>query len=126
MFYKSIVHQVDQRTASLLALSLLVVIHCSWFTVENFLADKYVRFLLTPYLVVIWAANGIWQKILVKNSSASDPPVVPGDVQDFVLAILIIASITFVARLGLVIYRVVKNRPLSSRSPVSTISDSIS
>lgn len=67
------VGEVDQRTASLLALSLLVVIHCSWFTVENFLADKYVRFLLTPYLVVIWAANGIWQKILEKNS-ASDPP----------------------------------------------------
>ena len=35
--------QVEQRQAALVALSLLVVFHCSWFAVENFLVDSYAR-----------------------------------------------------------------------------------
>ena len=35
--------QVDQRDASLLALSLLLVCHCLWFGLENFLVDRYAR-----------------------------------------------------------------------------------
>ena len=60
------------------------------------------RFTLTPYLVVIWAANGIRAKQV-------DDPDVPQDIKDYVLAILIIAVVTFVARLVLVTYKVVKS-----------------
>ena len=47
-----------------------------------------------------------------------DDPTVPQDVKDFVLAVLIIAILTFVVRLSLVIYRMVK-KPLIKMSTVS-------
>ena len=37
------VGEVDQREACLASLSLLVIIHCTWFVLENFVFDKYVR-----------------------------------------------------------------------------------
>jgi len=103
--------QVDQREAALAALSLLVIFHCTWFVVENFVVDFYARYILTPYLVVIWASNGIRAKKM-------DDPDVPQDVKNFVLAILIIGTLTFVVRLSLVIYRMVK-KPLTRMSTVS-------
>ena len=60
--------------------------------------------MLTPYLVIIWGVNAIRAKKM-------DDPDVPQDVKDFILSILIIASITFVVRVALVIYKVLK-RPL--------------
>eukprot|EP00092_Neocalanus_flemingeri_P040904 GFUD01044535.1.p1 GENE.GFUD01044535.1~~GFUD01044535.1.p1 ORF type:complete len:320 (+),score=89.94 GFUD01044535.1:375-1334(+) len=104
--------QVDQREAVLAALSLLVIFHCTWFVLENTVLDKYARYILTPYLVVIWASNGIRAKKM-------DDPDVPQDVKDFVLAILIIAILTFVVRLSLVVFRVVK-KPLIK---ISTVTD---
>ena len=62
------------------------------------------RFVLTPYLVIIWAVNAIRAKKM-------NDPEVPQEIKDFVLAILVIASLTFVVRLALVIYRQVK-KPL--------------
>jgi len=103
--------EVDQREASLAALSLLVIFHCTWFVIENCLVDFYARYLLTPYLVVIWASNGIRAKKM-------DDPDVPQDIKDFVFAILIIAILTFLVRLSLVIYRIVK-KPLTKMSTVS-------
>ena len=47
-----------------------------------------------------------------------DDPDVPQDVKNFVLAILIIGTLTFVVRLSLVIYRMVK-KPLTKMSAVS-------
>ena len=69
------------------------------------------RFILTPYLVVIWASNGIRAKKM-------DDPDVPQDVKNFVLAVLIIAILTFVARIAIVMYRVAR-KPLSKMSTVS-------
>ena len=34
---------VDQREACLASLSLLVIFHCTWFVLENFVFDRYVR-----------------------------------------------------------------------------------
>lgn len=103
--------EVDQREACLAALSLLVIFHCTWFVIENFVVDFYARYILTPYLVVIWASNGIRIKKM-------DDPLVPQDIKNYVLAILIIAILTFVARLALVIYRVIK-KPITKMSTVS-------
>lgn len=88
----------DPKVASLVALSLLVIIHITWFIIENFRVDFYARSILTPYLVVIWASNGIWQK-------KKDDPEVPQEIKQFVFAILIIASITFVVRVAIVTFR---------------------
>ena len=38
------VGQVGQRDASLLGLSLLLIGHCLWFGLENFLVDRYARY----------------------------------------------------------------------------------
>jgi len=97
--------EVDQKTACLVSLSLLVVFHVSWFILENFVFDFYARYILTPYIVVIWASNGI-------RAKKWGDPNVPDEVNNFVLSILIIASITLLVRLAIVLYRVVK-KPLT-------------
>jgi len=107
--------EVDQKSACLTSLSLLVIIHVSWFVIENFFVDFYARYLLTPYLVVIWAANGI----RVKKSA---DPNVPEVINQFVLAILIIAVITLIVRLAIVVYRIVK-KPLAKMTTVSSFND---
>lgn len=94
----------DQKVGSLVSLSLLVIIHVTYFIIENFRVDYYARYILTPYLVVIWASNGIWQK-------KKDDPAVPNDIKQFVLAIIIIASLTFLVRVVIVTYRYFK-KPL--------------
>jgi len=104
---------VSNRDASLASLSLLVIIHCTWFVLENFVFDKYVRFILTQYLVVIWAVNGIRAKKMADEN-------VPQEIKDFVLAILVIAVITFLVRLGIVIYRYVK-KPMNKMSTVTEL-----
>jgi len=88
----------DPKVASLVALSLLVIFHITWFIIENFRVDFYARSILTPYLVVIWASNGVYQN--KKNN-----PEVPEVIKQFVLAILIIAAITFIVRVAIVTFR---------------------
>ena len=70
------------------------------------------RYILTPYLVVIWAASAIYDK---KKKSAE---IEPGtnlnglgfdQVNDYVLAIIIIAVITFTVRAVLVAVRTFKS-----------------
>jgi len=97
----------DMRVTCLTALSLLVLIYGSWFFLENFLLDQYARWLLTPYMVVIWAVNGIRAKI--EERPDLDKP--PKEIEDFVLAILILASIALVAKLAIVAYRTFRERP---------------
>jgi len=106
--------QVDQREACLASLSLLVIIHCTWFVLENFFFDRYVRYILTQYLVVIWAVNGVRAKKI-------DDDNVPQDIKNFIIAILVIAVLTFLVRLGLVIYRYIR-KPLNKMSTVTDLS----
>ena len=76
------------------------------------------RYILTQYLVVIWAANGIRSKIKTKQDEGKD---IPKDVENFVIAILVIAVLTFLVRIGIVIYRVVR-KPLNKMTTVSILS----
>ena len=76
------------------------------------------RYILTQYLVVIWAANGIRSEIMTKKKDGQD---VPKNIENFVLAILVIAIITFIVRIGIVIYRVIK-KPLAKMTTVSNLS----
>ena len=66
---------------------------------------------MTQYLVVIWAINGVRAKKMHDEN-------VPQEIKDFVLAILIIAAITFVVRVAIVIYRYVK-KPMNKMSTVT-------
>lgn len=97
--------ELDMTACCLAALSLLVIFHATWFVLENTVFDKYVRWNLTPYMVVIWASYGI-------RSTYSTPEKadVPSEIQDFVLAILIIASITLVLRFAIVIIRTINDK----------------
>ena len=78
------------------------------------------RYILTQYLVVIWAANGIRSKINEKKTAA-ELETVPQDVENFVLAILVIAVLTFLVRIGIVVYRVIR-KPLTKMTTVSDLS----
>ena len=62
-------------------------------------------------LVVIWASNGFRAKKM------SDPDV-PQDIKDYVMAILIIAVLTFLVQLCLVTYRCAK-KPLTKMATVA-------
>ena len=72
------------------------------------------RYILTQYLVVIWAVNGIRAKKM-------DDDAVPQDIKDFIIAILVIAVLTFVVRVVLVIYKCIR-KPLNKMTTVTDIS----
>ena len=55
-------------------------------------------------MVIIWGVNAIRAKKM------SDPDV-PDEIKDFILSILVIASLTLAVRLALIVYRMIK-RPL--------------
>ena len=56
----------------------------------------YSRWILTPYIVVIWASAAVYDE---------KKGIIPKGIEHFVLAILIIAVITFVVRIALVAFR---------------------
>ena len=64
--------------------------------------------------MVIWAVNGVRAKKM-------DDATVPQDIKDFIIAILVIAVITFLVRLAIVIFRYVR-KPLNKMTNVSDIS----
>jgi len=49
---------VDMETASLVALSLLLVEIVAWVTVDFVVLDKHTRYLITPHIVIVWALSG--------------------------------------------------------------------
>ncbi|XP_030125135.4 uncharacterized protein [Taeniopygia guttata] len=89
-------------TASLSILALSLVI---WFYLENYLLDKYVRYNLTVYPVVIAALTGS----ACGNGSFSSP--LTNHV--FIVVLLALTCLIFVVRLGLVVWRHWK-RPLEA------------
>lgn len=97
---------VSQKTGSLTALSLLLVFHVTYFILENSVFDKYIRFLLTPYMVVCWALNGIRAAIAER---VAEGEIVDQQIKDYVLALLIIACITLVVRIIIITIRYVKD-----------------
>ena len=72
------------------------------------------RYILTQYLVVIWAVNGI-------RAEKMDDAAVPQDIKNFIMAILIIAALTFVIRVAIFIYKCIR-KPLNKMSTVLDIS----
>ncbi|XP_022065400.2 uncharacterized protein LOC110961910 [Acanthochromis polyacanthus] len=88
--------------AATLSLSILTVVLIVWFVLENFLLDKYVRFILSIYPAAIWALSGVY----TKNYN----PAAPTRNNIFIAALLAIACVLFAARILLVVWRQ-KKRP---------------
>merc|ERR1712107_482771 len=97
--------------------TLLVIFHVTWFILENLVFDRYVRYILTPYLVVIWALNWIRAKKITD-------PLVPASIKNYVLAILIIAGCTFVVRIIVIIWRMFR-KPLTKLNTVTSFNSSM-
>uniref|UniRef100_H3BA93 Si:dkey-29d8.3 n=1 Tax=Latimeria chalumnae TaxID=7897 RepID=H3BA93_LATCH len=94
---------VSLETAGTVALSILLIEVVSWFVLENFVLDKYVRYTLTIYPVVIVALSGV----LDKNYNASSPSK-----NGIYTAVLLgIACMIFAIRIVLVVWKHL-NRPL--------------
>jgi len=94
-----IVNSFDRnKQGSYAALSLLVIFHVTYFVIENVFFDSICRWILTPYIVVIWASAAVYDK---KHGLIGYPK----GLDHFVLAILIIAVITLVVRIALVAFR---------------------
>lgn len=98
------VSATNAATASLCILLLEVII---WFSVENFLIEKHVRYILSVYPVIIYALSGSLSKHY--DSTA------PGRNAVFSVVLLVLACIVFVVRLTLVVWRH-RTRPLFTYS----------
>jgi len=108
------VAKLEMETVSTIALSTLLAHIIVFFILENTILDNYIRFLMTPYLVVIWASIGVLTKINTKEN-------IPSSTSDLTKAILGVTCILLAIRIAIVILRQIK-RPLGS-SGISEISD---
>ena len=100
-------HGVDQDVASTISLVILALEVVVWFSLENTILDKFVRYTLSVYPVVIWALsasiNKNWDPAK-RNSIIS-------------LILLAVACTLFVTRVVIVVWREQKKkRPVNSSS----------
>lgn len=94
---------VAMLTSCLVSLSLLHMIALTWFLLSSLVFHRYTRYLYTPFLVVVWAAFGIWSK-------KSGDEAVPQEIKDFVLATIIVGALLFVLSVAEKVYRTVKGK----------------
>ncbi|KAM4606671.1 uncharacterized protein ACJ7VT_016839 [Polymixia lowei] len=95
--------------AATLSLSILTVVLVVWFSLENFVLDKHVRYILTIYPVVIWALSGS----ITKNYHTA----APSQTGIFIAVLLALACALFVTRVVLVIWRHIKQPLYKDVSP---------
>jgi len=92
---------VNMQTAVEVNLSMLLVIAVGWAVLELIQLDRFARFLVTPYLVAIWALSGILSK------KYSDPDV--SDVtKNFLIGLMAVAVILLLTKIGTLIFRQIK------------------
>ncbi|XP_043911508.1 uncharacterized protein LOC122788674 [Protopterus annectens] len=94
---------VSHDTACIAVLSILLFLIILWFYLENFLLDKYVRYTLTVYPVIITALTGI----LYRNYSLTSKT----QIYIYSAVLLALVCTILVIRLVIVIWRHIK-RPL--------------
>ncbi|XP_010770926.1 uncharacterized protein [Notothenia coriiceps] len=95
--------------AATISYCFLIVVLLVWFALENFVLDKHVRYVLVIYPVVIWALTGN----LDKNFDAESP----NRNGFFIVALLALASVLFLVRIVLVIWRHIKQPLYTDVSP---------
>ncbi|XP_034002716.1 uncharacterized protein LOC117495542 [Trematomus bernacchii] len=95
--------------AATISYCFLTVVLLVWFALENFVLDKHVRYVLVIYPVLIWALTGN----LDKNFDAESP----NRNGFFIVALLASASVLFLVRIVLVIWRHIKQPLYTDVSP---------
>lgn len=100
---------MSQAEGSTISLSILTGVLIVWFILENTLLDKYVRFIVSIYPVMIWALAGVF----AENYDAEEP----SRNNIFVAALLAVACTLFVARVILVVWKSIKKPLYSDASP---------
>jgi len=108
------VAKVEMEVACNICSGILLGLMIIYFLLENTVLDNYVRLLMTPYLVIIWAATGI----IVAKDGKDD---VAQSNKAMAKAILGLACVFMTLRILIVVLRQLK-RPLG-RSGISQISD---
>ncbi|XP_070574375.1 uncharacterized protein [Ptychodera flava] len=103
---------LSQSTASTISLSILVLEILVWFICENVVIEKYVRYTISPYIVVIVALCGSYTKNWNPEKTNSIMTV----------SMLGLAGLLFVVRIILLIWRQ-HNRPLLSEQSASPEDD---
>uniref|UniRef100_A0AAV2L8X5 Uncharacterized protein n=1 Tax=Knipowitschia caucasica TaxID=637954 RepID=A0AAV2L8X5_KNICA len=94
---------MSQNDAATTTLSILLVVIVTWFVLENWLLEKHVRYIVSIYPTVIYGLVGVFTKIF-------DPEITSRN-DIFIVALLATASVLFVLRIVLVIWKHIK-RPL--------------
>ncbi|KAM4770909.1 uncharacterized protein WCC33_002685 [Rhinophrynus dorsalis] len=88
---------ISDRTSATVALAILAFEVVLWFCLENFLFDKYVRYTITVYIVVILGLSGALDKNFDEVS--------PGQNGIFIAVLLAVACTALAVRLLLVIWK---------------------
>lgn len=89
---------LPMKDVSNICLSILLVLIVAYFLLENTVLDKYARFIMTPYLVIIWATTAM-------VTEKTDDELVPDQTKMFVASILSVACGLLVLRIFLVSVR---------------------
>lgn len=87
------------------ALCVLLLLIIGWFVLENFVLEKYTRFVFTEYIVLIVALSGILKKNWTDGSGN----------QAFVLSLLVLSSILLVVRLFIILIKEKRNANSSEK-----------
>ncbi|XP_039983481.1 uncharacterized protein si:ch211-161h7.5 [Xiphias gladius] len=101
--------KMSPADAATISYSILTVLLLVWFVLENVVLDKHVRYILIIYPVVIWGLSGN----LDKNFDAKSPSLNG----IFIAVLLAIASVLFVVRIVLVVWRHIKQPLYEDVSP---------
>ena len=89
---------VEMQTAVNVNLSMLLVIAIGWAAIEMTFLDKFARYLVTPYLVVIWALSGILSK-KYSDEKVSDVT------KNFLIGLMAVAIMLLVVKIGTMVFR---------------------
>jgi len=108
--------ELPMETVCNVCLGLLITLIIVYFILENLILDNYIRLLLTPYLVVIWASIGI-----IFAQADKEEGTVADSTKNLVYAILGLTCAFLAIRIFIVVLRQLK-RPLG-RSGISQISE---
>ena len=83
----------------MIALSFLISIVIGWFVLENFIIERYTRFLFLEYIVLIIASSGLLKKQWKDGKAAHEV---------LILVFLILSVLFLIARIIIII---IKERP---------------
>ncbi|XP_069015491.1 uncharacterized protein [Embiotoca jacksoni] len=101
--------KISPNDAATISYSILTVLLLVWFVLENLVLDKHVRYICVIYPVVIWALSGN----LDKNFDAESP----SRNGVFIAVLLTLATVLFVIRIILVVWRHIKQPLYEDISP---------